>query len=562
MAFIPPQPIAEGSLFSLFPSATDNDVPAQTLGWSLLPGAPNAALFSTVNGHITWQTGPADSGKTNTFTLVVTDNGSPSLSTTQSFNVVVIHTNHPPVIVPPAPQIIVDEETPLSLQLTAIDPDVSDTLTWEWASAAPFGLNFNPATGLLTWTPTETQGPGSYVAKVIVRDNGTPGLSDTNTFTILVNESNRPPVLSAFGSQTAFVLEPLVLTYTASDPDIPTNSLHFSLGTGAPADANISPTNGVFSWSPARNRAGTTNTITVVVTDDGVPPRSASNTLTVVVGQYVEATLGSALVEAGSAGSVPLTIDASTPITNVNFVLFVSASGLTNFSLAAPAPPLASATLQQTSPDVFQVSLQTLSGQTLSGSQTVSALNFVAPSNASSAFVRLQITNLFAIPNLPRRLSNEGRVTLVNVEPLLVAQLTSGGIRDLTLLGKPGLSYQLQYSSDLSVQNNWRDWIRVPMTNSSQLIEAINPGTPNVFFRAYEFTANPPLITARLDTNRVGSLTLFGQAGVGYQLQYTTNLSGLIPWNPLLSYIPTNAFYFVDSLSLSNPVIFYRVLKQ
>jgi len=119
----------------------------------------------------------------------------------------------------------------------------------------------------------------------------------------------------------------------------------------------------------------------------------------------------------------------------------------------------------------------------------------------------------------------------------------------------------LQYSSDLSSQTNWRDWVRVPMTNSSQSIVAIDPGTLNVFFRAYEFVADPPIIDATLNSNRTARLTLYGQAGVGYQLQYTTNLANSISWGLSQAYTPTNSFYFLDNLSVSNPVILYRIFK-
>jgi hypothetical protein len=40
--------------------------------------------------------------------------------------------------------------------------------------------------GLFSWTPTEVQGPGTYPIGVIVRDDGTPSLSATNTFTVTV----------------------------------------------------------------------------------------------------------------------------------------------------------------------------------------------------------------------------------------------------------------------------------------------------------------------------------------------------------------------------------------
>src|SRR5207302_6420462 len=139
------QTIAEGSLFSLIPGATDSDVPTQALTWSLLSGAPPAALFSPANGHITWQTGPADSGTTRTFALVVTDNGSPNLSATQSFNVVVTHTNHATAIVGVPPHTSVDEQTTLSQALSANATDASNTLTWQSGFSVPSSLNLDYA---------------------------------------------------------------------------------------------------------------------------------------------------------------------------------------------------------------------------------------------------------------------------------------------------------------------------------------------------------------------------------------------------------------------------------
>src|SRR5207247_9017268 len=125
----------------------------------------------------------------------------------------------------------------------------------------------------------------------------------------------------------------------------------------------------------------------------------------------------------------------------------------------------------------FQVSLQPVSTQTLLGAQAGSTLNVAAASNAPAAFVRLQISNLSArqanVSVLSRMLSNVGRVILVNVEPLLEARITGGGIRQLILYGEPGLSYQLQYSGDLSDTHHWKNWIRVPLTNLFQVIEYV-----------------------------------------------------------------------------------------
>jgi hypothetical protein len=158
-------------------------------------------------------------------------------------------------------------------------------------------------------------------------------------------------------------------------------------------------------------------------------------------------------------------------------------------------------------------------------------------------------------------LSTDGQVTLVNVRPLLVAQLAADGTRDLTLLGTPGLSYQLQNSSNLASAGNWKDWLRVPMTNSSKVIKAFDANTPSIFYRAYEFEADPPILDATLTGTRVGMLTLYGRSGITYQLQYRTNLVGIAPWSTSQTHTPTNSFYFLNNLSVTNPVIFYRILK-
>jgi hypothetical protein len=483
------QTVAAGALFTLNPSATDGDLPAQTLTWGLLPGAPAGALISAGNGHVIWQTGPSDAGTTNAFALVVTDNGSPSLSATQSFNVVVTRANHRPVIVPPPAVVAVNEQTLLDLQLGASDPDPGDTLTWQLGPAAPAGLALNAGTGRLTWTPTEAQGPGSYLVRVMVRDSGTPSLSDTNTFLIAVNEVNLPPSLGVITNQTAFVLGPLVVTNIVSDSDSPANGLTFSFAGVVPSGARINSTNGLFTWTPSRAQAGTTNTITVLVTDDGAPPLSDSQSFDVIVGQYVEATMGAAVVPAGQAGSVAISVDASTPITNVSFTLELTEAGLTNLSLAAPAPPLAQATLQQISPSRFQIDFQTLAGQTLVGDQNVATLQFATVAPAPSAFVGLRLSHLSAGPTLgstvPTWLTDDGRVTLVNVQPLLEVE-QSGTDLQLTIHGEVGSNLSVLSTPNLTPPVNWSGvWtgtlsnlsqvITLPMTDAARFYRAVHP---------------------------------------------------------------------------------------
>jgi autotransporter-associated beta strand protein len=68
--------------------ATDPDVPPQYLTFALLT-SPTGATIDPVTGIFTWRAPVASANTTNPVTVTVTDSGSPSLSATQSFNVIV-----------------------------------------------------------------------------------------------------------------------------------------------------------------------------------------------------------------------------------------------------------------------------------------------------------------------------------------------------------------------------------------------------------------------------------------------------------------------------------------
>jgi len=186
------QTVPEGATFTFTPVVTDADVPAQSVSFSLLPGSPASAFFSAANGRITWQTGESDGGSVATFSVVATDNGSPSLSATQTFTVTVSEVNSAPAITTSPAQVSVNEGSTLSVPFSATDPDLpAQTLTWTLAAGAPSGISIDPATGLLTWIPTEEQGPSTNQVSVILRDNGSPNRTDTRNISIVVNEVNR-----------------------------------------------------------------------------------------------------------------------------------------------------------------------------------------------------------------------------------------------------------------------------------------------------------------------------------------------------------------------------------
>ena len=88
LAPIASQTVNVGQAVAFTASATDTDQPPQTLTFALLVGATNATL-NTNNGAFSFRPLVTQANSTNGFTLKVADNGTPSLSATQSFSVVV-----------------------------------------------------------------------------------------------------------------------------------------------------------------------------------------------------------------------------------------------------------------------------------------------------------------------------------------------------------------------------------------------------------------------------------------------------------------------------------------
>ena len=82
-------------------SATDSDTPAQTLTYSMPVAPTNAAIIAT-NGVMSWRPQVTQANTTNPFSVVVTDNGTPSMSATQGFNVIVNPLTLPSIAVPVA----------------------------------------------------------------------------------------------------------------------------------------------------------------------------------------------------------------------------------------------------------------------------------------------------------------------------------------------------------------------------------------------------------------------------------------------------------------------------
>ncbi len=265
-------------------TATDGDLPANTLTFSLGSGAPTGASLTSA-GVFSWTPTESQGPGTYSVRIVVTDNGSPSLSGSQTISIAVREVNLAPIASVPSAQ-SVNEQTALTFTITASDPDVpANTFALACTDCATIGANFNPSTGQFLWTPTEAQGPADYTVTFKAVDNGSPALTDTKSVSIHVNEVNQSPVLTVLGTQAVDEGSLLTFSVTAADSDAPVNTLTFSIGPDSPQGVDINSNTGVLSWTPSESQGPGDYIVTIKVTDNGSPALSDSRTVMIHVNE-------------------------------------------------------------------------------------------------------------------------------------------------------------------------------------------------------------------------------------------------------------------------------------
>jgi hypothetical protein len=272
--------VRRGQEVAFTATATDIDT-GSVLTFSIDPESANlGATIDPVTGEFSWTPSATQPVGPVTLRILVTDNGTPdALADSEEIIINVRPENEAPVFMTIDNQTIA-EGSALAVTATATDPDTGDTVTYSLSPEdLPDGVTINAQTGAIAWTPTESQGPGTYTITVIATDNRTPSASGMTTFTVTVTEGNQAPQLTAIGNQTGAVGSPVTFTAAATDPDVPANALVFSVE-GAPAGATIDPASGAFSWTPT---AEGTFTFTVVVSDDADPALTDEEEITITV---------------------------------------------------------------------------------------------------------------------------------------------------------------------------------------------------------------------------------------------------------------------------------------
>ena len=262
-------------------TATDASVPPSVLSYQLLNPPIGATIDST--GIIRWTPTDVQAPSTAVITTVVSDNGTPSLSATNSFTVVVNQINTPPTL-PVQAQQIISALSELVINNAAFNPVPASRLTYQLVNP-PAAALIDPA-GVIRWTPTRAQGPSTNTITTVATLASIPRIADTNAFTVIVSA----PILQTSPDYALNVGQTVNFTNIASDND-PARKLAFTLDL-APTGASIALETGIFNWRPPLTAAGTTNQLLVRVTDDSPVPLSDSCAFSITVNPLQPVVLG------------------------------------------------------------------------------------------------------------------------------------------------------------------------------------------------------------------------------------------------------------------------------
>jgi len=399
--------------------------------------------------------------------------------------------------------------------------------------------------------------PASGPLPAVTTAVGNSFVQQSQQLLITVNDSFPPGSIITLASTNA----PFLLASVVGD-GAGKNQVYFSINDliAATGGTNFSPT-------------GTQTFIASVFNRQGSGGLTQAYSLTFAnnfaVGQYgtgdlgllaTTISLGNGALLTGSTGSIPISVNSQSAVVGLSFVLSFPTNLFTAISVQPSISAVGAASLSLLSAHSVRINLTAASGSSFLGSQQVAQLNLTAAPSQPSAFVPL-VPQAPAGTNADASLAGDfslqsGRAVIIGSQSLLDLQNAAGGL-NLTLYGIPGDSYQIQSSTNLS--GEWSNLMLVPMTSLAQIFPNLGAGSPSVFYRAYSFNADPPIIQA----SRAGgqrSLLTYGIPGTNYTLLASASLLPSSVWSPVYTYTLTNSFQVITNLGNSAPV-FYRLRR-
>ena len=249
-----------GTAYNLTVTASGGTLP---LHWSAT-GLPANLTINATTGQITGT--PAAAG-TSSVTLTVTDSASPVQTGTKTLSL---------VIVPPPPTIttaaLPNGQAGTAYNLTVTASGGTVPLHWS-ATGLPANLAIDANTGQITGTPAAA---GTSSVTLTVTDSASPVRSANATLSLVIAPA--PLTITTTSLPNAQAGTSYSATVTATGGTAP---LHWS-ATGLPANFSINPNTGQITGNPT---AGGTASVTVTVSDTGLPVQTTNKTLSLTITQ-------------------------------------------------------------------------------------------------------------------------------------------------------------------------------------------------------------------------------------------------------------------------------------
>jgi|GEM_PF-910084 len=185
----PATSVSQGTAYSFTPTGADVDT-GDTLTYSI-SNKPGWASFNSSTGALTGTPGNADVGTSGNIVITVTDNHG-ATANLASFSLTVTNINDPPSI-SGVPATSVAEDSLYSFTPSASDPDAGTSLVFS-IQHKPAWASFNPSTGVLSGTPTNSD-LGTTAAIVISVSDGSAS-NALASFNLTVTNTNDAPLIT------------------------------------------------------------------------------------------------------------------------------------------------------------------------------------------------------------------------------------------------------------------------------------------------------------------------------------------------------------------------------
>ena len=198
-------------------------------------------------------------------------------------SITITEVNNAPVVSDIPDQTIAEGATfaTISLDNYVSDIDNSDAeMTWTYSGNSSLTVTIDGSRVATIGIP-DVDWNGAETITFKATDPG--ALFDDDGATFTVTAVNDAPVLTNPGNQTVDEETLLSFTLLASDPDVPANTLTYSISSGSESGMSLDASTGAFSWTPTEAQGLADYNVTFRVTDDGTPNLYDEKTIKITV---------------------------------------------------------------------------------------------------------------------------------------------------------------------------------------------------------------------------------------------------------------------------------------